>query len=101
MLFRKLTFTLLKFYLMRPLQEKKIYEMKVCIKIYGIFKLFKIVEYLQNSKFIFFLVQEKDHGTVSVMNPSIYFNIIGFMHKQIERIAAFILFRKFFLETFF
>ena len=79
-----------------------IYEMKVCLNIDGVFKLFEIVV-LANVKiakinihknkkkllyfYAFFVFEEKNHGTLSVKTPSIiYFNFMGFMQSKLKEL---------------
>ena len=79
-----------------------IYEMKVCLNIDCVFKLFEIVV-LANVKiakinihknkkkllyfYPFFVFEEKNHGTLSVKTPSIiYFNFMGFMQSKLKEL---------------
>ena len=82
----------------KALPGNKIHEIKVCLVIDDIFKLFENVvlanshdKYWQKSKkkllyfYPFFASEEKDHGTMSVMTPCIiYFNIMGFMQSKLK-----------------
>ena len=72
-------------------------EIKACLNIDGVFKLFQIVvlanfhyKYSQKSKkkllhFILFCFEENGHGLMSVMTLCIlYFNIMGFMKSKLK-----------------
>ena len=75
-----------------------IYEMKVCLKIDAVFKLFENVvlanfhhKYSQKSKrncyifSLFFVFEENDHGMMFFMIPCIkYFNIMGFLQSKLK-----------------
>ena len=72
--------------------------MKVCLNIDGIFKLFEIVvlaNFMINihknqkkkllSFHLFFVFEEKNHGTMSFMTPCItYLNIMGFIQRKLK-----------------
>ena len=74
--------------------------MKVCLNIEIVFKLFEVVvlanfhdKYSQKSKkkllyfHLFFVFEEKDHGTMSVMTTFIiYFNIMGLMQSKLKEL---------------
>ena len=84
----------------RALPENKIYEIKVCLVIDGVFKPFEIVvlanfhdKYSQKSRkkllyfYPFLFLKKKDHGMISVRTPCIiYFNIMGFMPNKLKEL---------------
>ena len=71
----------------KALSGNMIDEIKFCLSINDVFKLFEIVvlanihyKYSQKPKKKFFVFEEKDYGMMSFMAPCIiYFNVMGFM----------------------
>ena len=68
-----------------------------------LFSLIFIINIHKNKKGViiflsFFVFEEKDHGTMSVMTPCvIYFNIMGFMQSQLNELQLLSFFKNYLL----
>ena len=87
--------------------------MKVCLNIDGVFELFEIVlanfhdTYSQKSEqkllyfYPFYVFEEKDHGTMSVMARCIiYFNTVGLMQSKLKELLLLTFFERFYVNFY-